>query len=284
MALPSDEKIIAEAIAPYRDTLASADVIVFVGGTDHNLDCEGRDRTSMDFPQGQTELIRQVAAINPKMVVALMHGAPIDLPWIDDVPAVLDMFFPGMEGGTAMADLLFGDATPSGRLTFSWPMQLEDSPAYKLATQDIDNVYYTDSLMVGYRYFDTENIAPRYEFGYGLSYTTFDYGKMKLSRQGDSCIVTMKIKNSGPKEGAETVQIYIGQKNCKYTRPVHELKAFEKVFLKAGESRTISFVLDKDAFSYWNPDQKTWVRDSDEFTIEAGHSSRDIRRSAKIKF
>ena len=94
----------------------------------------------------------------------------------------------------------------------------------------------------------------------------------------------MKIKNSGPKEGAETVQIYIGQKNCKYTRPVHELKAFEKVFLKAGESRTISFVLDKDAFSYWNPDQKTWVRDSDEFTIEAGHSSRDIRRSAKIKF
>lgn len=283
-ALPSDEKIIAEAIAPYRDTLASADVIVFVGGTDHNLDCEGRDRTSMNFPQGQTELIRQVAAINPNMVVALMHGAPIDLPWIDCVPAVLDMFFPGMEGGTAMADLLFGDATPSGRLTFSWPMQLEDSPAYKLATQDIDNVYYTDSLMVGYRYFDTENIAPRYEFGYGLSYTTFDYGKMKLSRQGDSCIVTMKIKNSGPKEGAETVQIYVGQKNCKYTRPVHELKAFEKVFLKAGESRTISFVLDKDAFSYWNPDKKTWVRDSDEFMIEAGHSSRDIRRSAKIKF
>ena len=238
----------------------------------------------MHFPQGQTELIEQVSAINGKMVVALMHGAPIDLPWIDRVPAVLDMFFPGMEGGTALADVLFGDADPSGRLTFSWPEKLEDSPAYKLATQDVDNVNYEDKLMVGYRYFDTENVKPRYEFGYGMSYTAFDYSKMKISKQGDDCIVTLNVKNSGPREGAEVVQIYVGQKNCKYDRPVHELKAFEKVFLKAGESKTLTFKLDKDAFSYWNPDTKTWVRDSDEFTIEAGHSSRDIRQSVKVRF
>lgn len=283
-AMPSDAGIIAAQIAPYKDRLAEADAIVFVGGTDHNLDCEGRDRTSMHFPQGQTELIRQVSAINGKMIVALMHGAPIDLPWIDCVPAVLDMFFPGMEGGTAMADMLFGDADPSGRLTFSWPERLEDSPVYELATQDVDNVNYEDSLMVGYRYFDTKRVALRYEFGYGLSYTTFDYSKMKVKKVGDRCIVTLNVKNTGPRDGAEVVQIYVGQNDCRYTRPVHELKAFEKVFLKAGESRAVTIPLDKDAFSYWNPDRRTWVRDSDEFTIEAGHSSRDIRRSVKVRF
>ena len=283
-AMPSDADIIAGQIAPYREQLADADAIVFVGGTDHNLDCEGRDRTSMQFPQGQTELIRQVSAINGKTIVVLMHGAPIDLPWIDRVPAVLDMFFPGMEGGTAMADILFGDADPSGRLTFSWPERLEDSPVYKLATQDVDNVNYEDSLMVGYRYFDTKRVTPRYEFGYGLSYTTFDYSKMKVKKDGDNCIVTLNVKNTGSRDGAEVVQIYVGQKNCRYTRPVHELKAFDKVFLKPGESREVTFTLDKDAFSYWNPDRRAWVRDSDEFTIEAGHSSRDIRRSAKVRF
>ena len=205
--------------------------------------------------------------------------------WVPNLlPAVLDMFFPGMEGGTAMADILFGDADPSGRLTFSWPERLEDSPVYELATQDVDNVNYEDSLMVGYRYFDTKRVTPRYEFGYGLSYTTFDYSKMKVKKDGDNCVVTLHVKNTGSRDGAEVVQIYVGQKNCRYTRPVHELKAFDKVFLKPGESREVTFTLDKDAFSYWNPDRRAWVRDSDEFTIEAGHSSRDIRRSAKVRF
>ncbi len=127
-------------------------------------------------------------------------------------------------------------------------------------------------------------MTPRYEFGYGLSYTTFDYSKMKVKKDGDNCIVTLNVKNTGSRDGAEVVQIYVGQKNCRYTRPVHELKAFDKVFLKPGESREVTFTLDKDAFSYWNPDRRAWVRDSDEFTIEAGHSSRDIRRSAKVRF
>ena len=169
-------------------------------------------------------------------------------------------------------------------LTFSWPERLEDSPVYELATQDVDNVNYEDSLMVGYRYFDTKRVTPRYEFGYGLSYTTFDYSKMKVKKDGDNCVVTLHVKNTGSRDGAEVVQIYVGQKNCRYTRPVHELKAFDKVFLKPGESREVTFTLDKDAFSYWNPDRRAWVRDSDEFTIEAGHSSRDIRRSAKVRF
>lgn len=284
-AMPSDERIIAGAIAPNREAIEQADVVVFVGGTDHNLDCEGRDRTSMRFPQGQTELIRQVSAINPKTVVVLMHGAPIELPWMESVPAVVDLFFPGMECGTAMADVLFGDVNPSGRLTFTWPKALEDSPVYKLATQDVDNVNYEDKLMVGYRYFDTENVEPLFPFGYGLSYTDFIYVKMrKVQQTADGCTVELKVKNAGKRDGAEVVQIYVRPKNSLVERPVHELKAFEKVHLKAGESKTIRVELDKSAFSYWHPEKKQWVMDPGEYVIEAGHSSRDIHNVTSVRF
>ncbi len=277
-AMPSDDKIIADAVAPYRDVLADADAVVFVGGTDHNLDCEGRDRTSMHFPQGQTELIRQVAAINPNTVVALMHGSPVELPWLDEVPAVVDMFFPGMEGGTALSDVLFGDVNPSGRLTFTWPKKLDDSPVYRLATQDNDNVNYEDGLMVGYRYFDTEGVEPLFPFGYGLGYTRFVYKKLRTEPDGrGGCTVTLDVRNCGERAGDETVQIYVRPKQSRIERPIHELKAFRKVSLKLGERKTIRIELDRSAFSYWHPEKKDWVADPGEYVIEAGHSSRDIR-------
>jgi beta-glucosidase len=282
-ALPSDAGTIARTLEPYRQTLADADAVIFVGGTDHNLDCEGRDRTSMNFPQGQTELLRQVSALNPRLVAVLMHGAPIDLPWIDSVPAVVDLFFPGMEGGTAMADVLFGDENPSGRLSFTWPMRLDDSPVYRLATQDFDNVNYQDSLLVGYRYFDTKHVKPRYPFGYGLSYTDFEYSRMKVRRDGDDVLVSLTVTNTGKRDGAETVQLYVGQERCPVFRPVHELKAFRKIFLRAGDRQTVTFRLTADAFAYWNPNLRTWHTDPGRFTIEAARSSADVRLRSTVK-
>jgi beta-glucosidase len=283
-ALPASSEEIAKTLAPHRTAFEAADAVIFVGGGDHSGDSEGRDRSEMGFPSGQSDLIQQIAAINPKTAVVLYHGSPMELPWLESVPAVLDMFYPGTLGGTAMANLLFGKGNPSGKLPFSWPKKLEDSPAYKLAKQDKDNIHFDEGLMLGYRYFDTMKADQHFAFGHGLSYTKFDYSDMKAACKGDACQVTLKLTNSGAKDGAEVVQIYVAQKNPKIPRPVHELRAFEKVALKAGESKTVTFDLGPDAFSYWDPATKAWTSDADEFVIEAASSSRDIRQTATVQW
>lgn len=280
-ALPCDEKKIAESLVSYLPVLKKADLIVFVGGSDHNLDCEGRDRKSMNFPQGQTELINRLVEINNKMVVVLMHGSPLTLPWLDKVPAVLDLFFPGMEGGNAMANALFGDVNPSGKLTFSWPKSLEDAPVNVLSSQDIDNVYCREKLLVGYRYFDTEKVVPLFPFGFGLSYTTFKYTNLKVSQDGKK--VTFTLTNIGKKAGKEVAQLYVAQSDCAFMRPVHELKGFVKVDLKPGESKVIEMDLDEKAYSFWHPEKKQWVIEGKHFIIEVGSSSRDIRLTKEIR-
>jgi beta-glucosidase len=283
-ALPANAEEIAKTLAPHRKTFEDADAVIFVGGGDHNADSEGRDRVDMKFSSGQSDLIQQIAAINPKMAVVLIHGSPVELPWLESVPAVLDMFYPGTLGGTAMANLLFGNGNPSGKLPFSWPKKLEDSPAYKLGRQDKDNIHFDEGLMLGYRYFDTMKADQHFAFGHGLSYTQFAYSDMKAACKDGVCRVTLKVKNSGAKDGAEVVQIYVAQKNPKIPRPVHELRAFEKVSLTAGESKTVTFNLGPDAFSYWDPETKAWTSDTDEFVIEAAASSRDIRKTATVQW
>lgn len=267
-SLPSAVESLAGQVEKYRDRIKNADYVVFVGGTDHNFDCEGRDRRTMDFPSGQQKLIKLVAAINPRLITALYHGAPFTVDWMSDSKAVVDAFFPGMEGGNAVADVIFGDYNPSGRLSFSWPEKLADTSIYAVATQDFDNVNYEDGLFVGYKWFDKQNTKPAFPFGFGLSYTQFEYSDLKVKDlKNGTLVASVKVKNTGKVKGKETVQLYIGQKNCKYQRPEKELKDFAKVELKPGESTTVKFTLSGDHFAYWNPDNRAWTVDTDTFTI-----------------
>ena len=280
-ALPSDPETVARAVKPVAEKIRAADAVVFVGGLDHNLDCEGRDRSSMDYPPGQQALIREVAALNPKTVVVLLHGSPVRVDgWLDAVPAVLDAFYPGMEGGTAIAETLFGDNNPSGKLSFTWPKRLEDSPAYALGSQDRNTVNCTEGIFVGYRYFDTRKVEPQFPFGYGLSYTTFKYADLKTEKRGETVVVSLTLTNSGAVAGAEVVQFYVGQPTATVERPLRELKGFSKVFLKPGESRRVEIVLDRRAFAFWDTNSHGWKVEPGKFVIEAGSSSRDIRLTA----
>ena len=260
-----------------------ADAVIFVGGLDHSLDTEGRDRMTMEFPQDQERLIARLAAVNPRTAVVLINGSPMELGgWIDKVPAIVEAWYPGMEGGTAVAGILYGEADPAGRLPFTWPKKLEDSPSHRLATQDLDTVNYEEELMVGYRYFDTQEVEPQFPFGYGLSYTTFRYGRLRVSEKNSKVRGRIEIRNTGDRDGSQTVQIYVRPERPSVTRPVHELKAFEKLFLRAGERRTVEFTLPARAFSYYSETEGRWVEDPGPYTIEAAASSRDIRSTAQI--
>ena len=259
------------------------DAVIVVGGIDHSLDSEGRDRVDMHFPPVQQALINRVAQQNPRTVVVLINGSPLELGgWLPHVPAVVEAWYPGMEGGHAIADVLFGRVDPSGRLPFSWPKRLEDSPSHLLGTQNNDEVDYKEKLMVGYRYYDTRNVAPQFPFGYGLSYTAFSFGPLHAVRKNGRVALNVIVKNTGARDGVETVQIYVRPLKPSVSRPAHELKAFQKISLKAGQSRQVEFQLGPEAFSYFNAARNQWQVDPGSYEIEAGVSSRQILSVAKI--
>lgn len=287
----SDTKMIEEAV----QAASNADVAIIVGGWTHGYnyaewkdnayDAEDTDKPDMQMPFGQDQLIRAVLKANPKTVVVLMGGGPIDMTqWIDDTPAVIQAWYPGMEGGNALAKIIFGQVNPSGKLPMSFPKKLDDEPAHKLGEYPGNGVTvnYYDDIYVGYRYYDTFNVAPQFAFGHGLSYTTFKYSDLKITANGGKAIVTFKVKNTGPVAGAETAQLYIKQEKLNLPRPEKELKGFEKLFLKAGEEKTASLTLDKDAFRYFNDVKGQWVSDPGFFDVIIGSSSKDIRLTGRI--
>jgi beta-glucosidase len=260
----------------------SADAVIYFGGLNHDkgFDCEGADRKDMKLPYGQDELIQKIVAANPKTVVVL-EGTMVEMDaWLDKVPALLQAWYPGMEGGNALARVLFGDVNPSGKLPATFPKKLSDSPAHALGNYPGTNgtVTYAEGLLVGYRWFDTKNIEPLFPFGFGLSYTTFKYSDLKLI-PGTNGIVTaqFEIENTGKVGGAEVAQLYVHEKSPSLVRPEKELKGFKKVFLKPGEKQTVSIQLNQGAFSYYDDGKKTWVAQADDFEIQIGSSSRDIR-------
>ena len=263
------------------------EVALVFAGYPEAFEREGDDRPSIDLMGKQNELIAAVAAANPRTVVVLNAGAPVTMPWIDQVAAVVDAYYPGMENGNAVAAVLLGKVNPSGKLPVSFPLRLEDSPAYINASYPgCREVNYGEGIFVGYRYYDKKDVTPLFPFGHGLSYTTFEYGHLKVAKKvkaGEPVTVTLELKNTGKVAGKEVVQLYVSDLVSSLPRPSKELKGFTKVSLKPGESKMVEFTLDERSLAFYDPHKKAWVAEPGEFELLAGSSSRDIRLKVKFK-
>jgi beta-glucosidase len=261
---------------------ANADVAIVCVGFSPSLETEGADRT-FALPSGQDELIRQVASVNKNTIVVITAGGNVDMTqWIDAVPGILHEWYPGQEGGRALAQILFGDYSPSGKLPASFERRWEDNATFHnyYPPDKEKRVEYSEGIFVGYRYFDRSSVKPLFPFGYGLSYTTFEYSKLSVTpRTGDlsaPVVVSFDVKNSGRLPGAEITELYVGDAHSGVPRPVKELKGFTKVRLKPGETKRVSLTLDRRAFSYYDVNKKDWNAQPGDFAILVGSSSEKI--------
>jgi beta-glucosidase len=274
----------ADAIERATRLAAASDVAIVYVGFGGEWQSEGFDRPDMELPGQQNALVEQVAAANPRTIVVLNTGSPITMPWLDKVAAVVQAWYPGQECGNAIADVLFGDVTPSGKLPQTFPVRVEDNPAYLNFPGENGKVYYGEGLFVGYRYYDKKKIAPLFPFGFGLSYTTFSYSPLRLSAQkigtDGTLQVSLDVTNTGQRAGQEVVQLYVRDKQARLQRPEKELKAFAKVHLEPGESKTVTLSIGRDALAYYDDSTHKWVAEAGEFDVLVGASSQDIRGTA----
>ena len=277
-----DDNLIFEAV----NAAKNAETAVLFVGIPNALESEGFDRTHLRLPENQLKLIDEVNKVQKNIVVVVECGGAIEMPWIDDVKAVLYAYLGGEAVGLAINDIIFGDVNPSGKLAETFPIKLEDNPSYLFYFGEGDRVEYREGIFVGYRYYDKKKIDVLFPFGHGLSYTEFEYSNLSLdkSTMKDSEIlnVSVKVKNVGSVDGKEIVQLYIGDNESTVIRPVKELRGFEKVSLKTGEETTVNFALDKRAFAYYNTEISDWYVESGDFTIFVGKSSRDIQLEATV--
>lgn len=280
--VPNDA-LTAEAVA----AAAQADAAVIFAGLPNAFETEGCDREDLCMPENQNALIRAVAAANPNTVVVLHGGAPMDIPWFGEVPGVLTMHLGGDSVGAAAVDILFGDVNPSGHLAETWPMKLADNPSYLNFPGEDGVVEYCEGIFVGYRYYDKKQMEVRFPFGYGLSYTGFAYTNLSVDKasitETDTLHVTCDVTNVGCRKGKAVAQLYVRDIESSVRRPIRELKGFEKVELSPGETKTVSFTLDKRAFAYYETRCHDWFVESGEFAIEIGESCRDIRASVNVR-
>lgn len=284
----SDPRSRNQLIADAVKVASEADVTVFVGGLNKSFhqDCEGADRLDMGLPYAQNELIDALCEACPKVCVVLVSGNPVEMPWVDKVQGLLQAWYLGSEAGNAIADILFGKVCPSGKLPFTFPVSLEDSPAHMLDAYDSSalSIDYKEGILVGYRWFDTKNIDPLFEFGYGLSYTDFEFGQAKARRVRDGVKLSVPVTNVGAVAGAEVVQVYVRDPECSVERPDRELKGFRKVFLEPGEKTLVVITLPEDSFKYFDADAHRWVLEKGKFELLVGASSRDIRSTVTITY
>ena len=275
-----------DLIVEAKAAAKNADVaVVFVGLTDE-YETEGADRHHLSIPPMHNILVEEVLKANPNTVVVLSGGASVEMPWADKVPAILNMFLTGQAGGSAVCDILFGDVNPSGKLSETYPLALEDNSSHNYFPGTTVSVEYREGVYVGYKYYDTAEKQVAFPFGHGLSYTTFEYSDIKVSadniKDTDTVTVSFKVKNTGEVDGAEVAQLYVSDIESTIYRPVKELKGFKKVFLKAGEEKEVEITLDKRAFAYYNVNIGDWHVESGEFKILVGASSRDIKLETSI--
>jgi beta-glucosidase len=276
----ADETLQSNAVAAAK----GADAVIIVAGLSDQIESEGFDRKTLDLPREQVSLINAVAAVNKNVVVVLNTGAPVVMDgWLEHVPALIESWYPGEEGGNALADVLFGDVNPSGKLPMTFLRSWEDSPAYGNFPGK-GAVDYAEGVFVGYRWFDEKKLPVSFPFGYGLSYTTFAYSNLDVTpaAQSDPLSVTVHVDvtNTGKRTGAEVAQLYVHQVKPGVPRPPKELKGFERVALNPGETKTLTFHLDHRSFAYYDSEKNTWVADPGAYEILVGGSSRDIAQRA----
>ena len=309
---PADPALLAEAVALAKE----ADVVLFFGGTNKSIETEGSDRTNIDLPVGQNEVVKALYEANPNLVSILISGGPTDLRELEPVsPAIVQGWWNGTEGGTALAKVLFGDIAPSGKLPFTFPAQLEDSPAFALGNfpdknaggdlfslmyrQDVLQMSpaerqafldslpkpvskYTEGSLVGYRWFDTKTIKPMYAFGHGLSYVDFQYGALKATADKKGVKVTFDLSNNGRMEADEVVQLYVHRVDATVEWPYKELKAFQRVTLQPGETKTVTLEIPVNDLRYWNVEKNAWDLEHGNLEILVGSASDDIRQKAGV--
>lgn len=291
-AIPS--KLNADSLRKEAVKIAeTADVVIFVGGLNKNhfQDCEGGDRLSYNLPFGQDRLINEIQKVNKNVVVVLVSGNAVAMPWVDKVPAIVQAWYLGSEAGNALASVLSGEVNPSGKLPFTFPKQLTDCGAHsfdKLCFPgDSINVVYKEDILVGYRWYDTKSIMPQFHFGYGLSYTTFEVSKPSTDKpvysRAETIKMTFTVKNTGKVAGAEVPQIYVTQTKAPVLRPAKELKGFKKVYLKAGETKTITIPVKVQDMAYWDEKTNKWVIDSGEFILNLATSAGDVKYMGSVQ-
>jgi beta-glucosidase len=238
----------------------------------------------MDLVGRQNELIARIAAANPRTVVVLQTGGPVTMPWLSQVPAVLQAWYPGQECGNAVADVLFGQVNPSGRLPQTFPVRLDDNPAFTSYPGENGRVRYGEGIFVGYRYYEKKQIEPLFPFGYGLSYASFGYSNLRLSTASlapdRDLTVSIDVRNTSARAGQEVVQLYVRDPQARLMRPPKELKGFHKVFLQPGETTTVRLTLDMRALAYFDDANAAWIAEAGSFEVLVGSSSRDIRARA----
>ena len=311
-AEPADPALLAEAVALAKD----ADMVIFFGGTNKSIETEGSDRKNIDLPCGQNEVIKALYEANPNVATVLISGGPTDLRFLEPYsPAIVQGWWNGLEGGTALAEVLFGDIAPSGKLPFTFPKKLEDSPAYALgnfgqnASEDLFTLmyrldatgytreqiqeyianlpapesHYTEGIFVGYRWFETKNVPVMYAFGHGLSYVDFEYGPLACRQKKDKFMVTFNLKNTGDMEADEVVQLYVRRKDSKVERPLKELEAFDRIALKAGETKKVTLEFPASELAHWDTDTNDWVLEPGKIEILVGSASDDIRQTIETE-
>ena len=283
-----DDAATDEMIAQAVDAAKNARTAVVFAGLPDSYESEGYDRTHMRLPACQNKLIEAVAAANPRTVVVLHNGSPVELPWVDRVPAVLEAYLGGQAVGLATVRVLFGDVNPSGHLAETFPKKLQDNPSFLYYGGEGNVTEYREGVFVGYRYYDKKDMDVLFPFGHGLSYTTFAYENLRLNigkstlEDGDTVPVTVTVKNTGRRFGKTAVQLYVGALSADPIRPVRELKGFEKVTLNPGESKDVTFTLDKRAFALWNDEIHDWYVPRGQYAIEVGDSSRHLPLRTEI--
>ncbi|MFC9558867.1 glycoside hydrolase family 3 C-terminal domain-containing protein [Agromyces sp. NPDC056965] len=272
-----------DLVGPAAELAASKDVVVLFLGLPGSYESEGFDREDLHLPAEQLALLEAVVAANPRTVVVLANGGVVELPFADDVPAVLEGWLGGQAGGSAIADVLYGAVNPSGRLAETIPVKLADTPAYLNFPGDFGHVRYGEGLFVGYRWYDARDAEVRYPFGHGLSYTTFEYSELSVATDGSGLAVRLTVTNTGDRAGREVVQVYTGLAASGVQRAPREIKAFANVALDAGESREVEIAVRGEDLAYWDIRVDRWVVEPGAYSVEVGASSRDIRLDAVVE-
>jgi beta-glucosidase len=269
-----DEDLKAEAL----EVAKGSEVAVIFAGLPDNFESEGYDRKHMHLPSCQNDLIEAVSAVQPNTIVVLHNGSPVEMPWVKKVKGILEAYLGGQAVGQAVLNILFGKANPCGRLPETFPLKLEDNPSYLYFRGEGDMVEYREGVFVGYRYYETKKMDVLFPFGYGLSYTAFEYSNLQLDKttikDTDELTVSVDVTNTGHMTGKEVVQLYVSPKGGEVIRPVKELRGFEKIELKPNETKTVSFTLGKRAFAYWNTTIHDWYVETGNYEIQISKSAR----------